>query len=120
MRCTRPDPNRSPLEDSHLVRFFLPRRRADFAADLGLLVLFPRLFSRLLRFPARFDLRAREDVSRGVRPPPRNARNAVEDKGDLRPCKKAQTGAFRSGKVEAAYSGMRARASAFPAGLAAA
>ncbi len=118
--CTRPDPNRGPFKDSHLVRFFLPRRRTDFAADLGLLVLFLRLFSRLLRFPARFDLRAREDVSREVRPPPRNARNAVEDKGDLRPCKKAQTGAFRSGNVEAAYSGIRSRASAFPAGLAAA
>lgn len=121
MRCTRPDPNRGPIKHSHLVRFFLPRRRTDFAADLGLLALFPRLFSRLLRFPARFDLR--EDAPRApadVRCPPRNARNAVEDKGDLRPCKKAQTGAFRSGNVEAAYSGMRTRASAFPAALAAA
>jgi hypothetical protein len=87
---------------------------------LGLLALFPRLFSRLLRFPARFDLREgapREPVE--IRPR-RNARNAVEDKGDLRPCKKVQTGAFRSGNVETAYSGMRTRARACPAGLAAA
>jgi hypothetical protein len=118
IRCTRPDPNRGALKHSHLVRFFLPRRRTDFAADLRLLALFPGLFSRLLRFLARFDLR--EDAPGEVRRPPRNARNAVEDKGDLRPCKKAQTGAFRSGNVEAAYSGMRARVRAFPAGLAAA
>jgi hypothetical protein len=87
---------------------------------LGLLALFPRLFSRLLRFPARFELP--EDAPRELeaRSPPRNARKAVEDKGDLRPGKKAQTGAFRSGNVEAACSGMRTWASAFPAGLAAA
>jgi hypothetical protein len=121
MRCTRPGPNRGLLEHSHLVRFFLPRRRTDFAADLGLLALFPRLFSCVPRFLARFDLG--EDAPRepaNVRCPRRNARKAVEDKGDLRPCKKAQTGGFRSGNVEAAYSGMRTRASACPAGLAAA
>jgi len=87
---------------------------------LGLPALFPRLFSRLLRFPARFDLReGTPRVPVEIRPW-RNARNAVEDKGDLRPCKKVQTGAFRSGNAEAAYSGMRTRASACPAGLAAA
>src|SRR5262245_44423679 len=120
IRCTRPGPTRGPFEDSHLVRFFLPRRWTDFAADLGLLALFPRLFSRLLRLPARFDLREGAARAPVEFRPRRNARNAVEDKGDLRPCKKAQTGAFRLGNVEAACSGMRTRESAFPAGLAAA
>src|SRR5262245_42868633 len=107
IRCTRPGPNRGPLEDSHLVRFFLPRRRTDFAADLGLLALFPRLFSRLLRLPARFDLREGAPRVPVETRPRRNARNAVEDKGDLRPCKKVQTGDFRSGSVETAYWGVQ-------------
>src|SRR5262245_65748732 len=96
IRCTRPGPTRGPFEDSHLVRFFLPRRRTDFAADLGAPALFPRLFSRLLRFPARFDLREGAPRVPVATRPRRNARNAVEDKGDLRPCTKVQTGAFRS------------------------
>src|SRR3954451_21296728 len=42
----------------------------------------------------------------------RSARSAVEESGDLRPCRKTHAGGLRRGSVFAAVSGMRKRDSA--------
>jgi hypothetical protein len=118
MRCTLTPVQTGGLEkDNYLVLFFLVRRLRTFAAILRFGVLFPRfrvLVFGLLDLPDR-ALRERLEVPRR-----RKARSAVDDNGDLRPWRKAQTGALRSGSAAAEYSGMRARASTLPAGLAAA
>jgi hypothetical protein len=111
------------MEDNYLVRLFLARRLRAFVGNLRFGLLFPRVsflvflvFLGFLVFVF-FDLSARDQSEV---PSLRRARNAVDDNGDLRPCKKAHTGAFLSGSEEASCSGMRSRARTLPAGLAAA
>jgi hypothetical protein len=118
MRCTHPGLNRGLEKDSYLALFFLARRLRTFAAILRFTVLVPRLLVLAFRLLDLFGrvLCERSEVTRRRR----KARSAVEDNGDLRPWRKAHTGALRSGKAAAEYSGMRARASTLPAGLAAA
>src|SRR5687768_15564964 len=74
-------------------------------------------------FSARRDLYV--TVSRNAYPRPnavpgyarfRSARSAVEDSGDFSPCRNTHAGGLRSGSDRAADSGMRNRASAWPAG----
>jgi len=120
MCCTHPGTNRGFRKHNYLARFFLARRLRTFAGNLRFGPLFPRFF-----LPLVFDFL--DLLGLGVRAAGsevprcrRNARSAVDESGDLRPCRKAHTGAFRSGREEAACSGMRTWARALPAGLAAA
>src|SRR4249920_1107367 len=103
---------------NYLVRFFLPRRLWVLAVNLRFAVLFPRLLPTVLEALDLPGLALRVPPVGRFRP--RRARSAVDDKGDLRPWRNVHAGAFRSGKEATAYSGMRARARALPAGLAAA
>src|SRR5262245_6773499 len=111
--CRGPDPfnalhsfpveTGNPKKHNYLDRFFLARRLRIFAAILRLETLFPRFLSLVF---ARRDLAGRRLRERfGAPRRLRNARSAVEDSGDLRPCRKAHTGAFRAGRFAAACSG---------------
>jgi hypothetical protein len=108
----------SLTKHNYLVRLFLPRRLWVLAVNLRFAVLFPCLLPLVL---APLDLpglaRRAPPVGRFRR---RRARSAVEDRGDLRPWRNVHAGAFRSGREATAYSGIRTRARALPAGLAAA
>src|SRR5215468_8299162 len=103
----------SLTKHNYLVRLFLPRRLWVLAVILRFALLFPRLLPLDLPGLARRALP-------GGRFRRRRARSAVDDRGDLRPWRNVHTGAFRSGREETACSGIRLRARAFPAGLAAA
>ena len=99
MRCTRPGSNQGSNQRNYLARFFLPRRLRVLTDNFRFGALVPRFLPVVF---ARFDLlMVFVLVLRRVGPElPRivlNARNAVEDNGDLRPCRNVQTGAFRSG-----------------------
>jgi hypothetical protein len=116
-RCTHPGTNRGFRKHNYLARLFLARRLRAFAGNLRFGPLFPRFFLPLVfDFLDLLDLLDLVDlVDLGVRAAGsevpccrRNARSAVDESGDLRPCRKAHTGAFRSGREEAACSGMRA------------
>lgn len=108
MCCTHPGTNRGFRKHNYLARFFLVRRLRAFAGNLRFGPLFPRFFLPLVfDFLDLLDLGVRAAASEVPRCR-RNARSAVDESGDLRPCRKAHTGAFRSGREEAACSGMRA------------
>ena len=103
-------------EDNYVARLFLARRLRAFVGNLCAGPLFPRFLFLVFAF-----LDWSGCLCNCVEVPSlRRARNAVEDSGDLRPCKKAHTGAFLLGREEAACSGIRTRARTLPAGLAAA
>ena len=107
----------SLTKHNYLVRLFLPRRLWVLAVILRFALLFPLL---------PLDLATLDLPGLAPRAPPvgrfrrRRARSAVDDRGDLRPWRNVHTGAFRSGREETACSGIRLRARALPAGLAAA
>ncbi len=105
-------------KDNYLARLLSsPPFAESFAAIFALRALCFHAFL-LLVFACLLDL-AGCALARSVRAVPRRrrrARSAVDDNGDLRPWRKVQTGALRSGSEAASYSGMRARARALPAG----
>jgi len=103
---------------NYLVRLFLPRRLWLLVVNLRFALLFPRLLPPDFVPLDLSGLARRAPAAGSFRR--RRARSAVDDRGDLRPWRNAQAGAFRSGREEAARSGIRIRARALPAGLAAA
>src|SRR5262245_16041897 len=119
MCCTHPRfRTGSLIKHNYRARLFLPPRLLILAVILRFALLFPRLLPSDL---ALLDLpglaRRPPSVGRFRR---RRARSAVDDRGDLRPWRNVHAGAFRSGREETACSGIRIRARALPAGLAAA
>src|SRR4029077_14291993 len=106
-------------QDRYFARFFPPLRVELFSFPrFDLVPLDLALFDLTLFGFALSDLPA--FLPDAEVPLPRNARSAVDDSGDLRPWRNVQAGARRPGRLAASFSGMRAAASAWPAGLAAA
>src|SRR5215475_1568328 len=97
MSCTHPGTSRGLTKDNYLARLFLARRLWAFVGNLRFGLLFPRFLFLVFDFLTWCVRRPRSEV-----PPLRRARNAVEDSGDLRPCRKAHTGGLRPGRAGAA------------------